>query len=50
MMMDTNYLILAVRNLYKGKNDFSKIKSFIEVIYLTNKIKLDLKGIILVGY
>ena len=50
MMMETDYIILAVRNLYLGKNDYEKIQKFIEVIYLTNKIKLDLKGIILVGY
>ena len=50
MMMKTDYLILAVRNLYNKHHDYEKINNFIEAIYLTNKIKLDLKGIILVGY
>ena len=50
MMVETDYLVLAVRNLYKGRNDFEVVSNFLETIYLTNKIKLDLKGILLVGY
>ena len=50
MMSNTDYLILAMRNVYKGNNDFSKASSFLETIYLTNRIKLDLKGILLIGY
>ena len=50
MMVDTEYLILAVRNLYKDSNDFKTVSNYLETIYLTNKIELDLKGISLVGY
>ena len=50
MMVETDYLILAVRNLYKGSNDFEKVNKFLEAVYLTQKIKLDLKGILLIGY
>ena len=50
MMLNTDYLILAVRKSYRGQNDFEKINSFLEAMYLTNKIKLDLKGILLIGY
>ena len=50
MMLNTDYLILAVRKSYRAQNDFEKINSFLEAMYLTNKIKLDLKGILLIGY
>ena len=50
MMIDTNYLVLAVRKSYVGNNDFETIKKFLEVMYSTNRIKLDLKGILIVGY
>ena len=50
MMVDTEYLILAVRNLYNDSNDFKTVSNYLETIYLTNKIELDLKGISLVGY
>ena len=50
MMIETDYLVLAVRRCYRGRNDFDEIKKFIETIYLTNRIQLDLKGILLVGY
>ena len=50
MMIETDYLVLAVRRCYRGRNDFDEIKKFIETIYLTNRIQLDLKGILLIGY
>ena len=50
MMQETEYLVLGVRKIYNKHKDYEKIKTFIEAIYLTNKIKLDLKGILLVGY
>ncbi len=50
MMSNTDYLILAVRNIYTRNKNFSRASSFLETIYLTNRIKLDLKGILLIGY
>ena len=50
VMVDVDYLVLAVSNLYKGSNDFEKICVWLETIYATNRIKLSLKGILLVGY
>ena len=50
VMVNVDYLVLAVSNLYKGSNDFEKICICLETIYLTNRIKLSLKGILLVGY
>ncbi len=50
MMVDVEYLVLAVRNHYRKSDDFTKIYRFIDVMYLTGRIKLDLKGILLIGY
>ena len=50
MMIDTDFLVLAVRNSYKSNDDFQKINKFLEVTYLTSRITFDLKGILLVGY
>ena len=50
MMVETQYLVLAVRIQYKQNKDYEKIKQFIDTIYLTNRIKLDLLGILLIGY
>lgn len=50
MMVDVQYLVLAVRNQYRNSEDFNKIHKFLDVMYVTNRIKLDLKGILLIGY
>ena len=50
VMVNVDYLVLAVSNLYLGSNDFEKICVWLETIYATNRIKLSLKGILLVGY
>lgn len=50
MMFEVEYLVLAVRNLYRGHNDFEFIYTFLETMYISNRIKLPLKGILLIGY
>lgn len=50
MMFDIDYLVLAVRNMYRGHNDFERIHVFLETMYISNRIKLPLKGILLIGY
>ena len=50
VMVDIDYLVLAVSNLYKESKDYEKIVSWLETIYTTNRIKFSLKGILLVGY
>lgn len=50
MMFGVEYLVLAVRNDYRGRNDFEKIRTFLETMYISNRIHLPLKGILLVGY
>ena len=50
VMVDVDYLVLAVSNLYLGSNDFEKIFVWLDTIFITNRIKLSLKGILLIGY
>lgn len=50
MMFDVEYLVLAVRNRYRTRNDFNRIYTFLETLYISNRIQLPLKGILLIGY
>jgi hypothetical protein len=50
MMHGVEYLILAVRNNYRGNDDFQKVYSFLETLYISSRLTLPLKGIILIGY
>ena len=50
MMFGVEYLVLAVRNDYRGHKDFEIIYTFLETLYISNRIHLPLKGILLVGY
>ena len=50
MMVETDYLVLAVRQRYNNRNDYEVVSKFLDAIYLTKKVKLDLKGVLLVGY
>lgn len=58
MMFEVEYLVIAVLNEYKfhssgrqiiGK-DYHEIKTFLETLYVSNRLKLPLKGILLIGY
>lgn len=50
MMFEVEYLIIAVRNDYRGKDDFMKIFTFLETLYISSRLTLPLKGILLIGY
>ena len=54
VMHNIDYLIIAVRNIYKTKSskskDFEKIMSFIDTLYASEKLVLPLKGILILGY
>jgi len=54
MMENVEYLCIAVRKIYvygKSKSkDYKKVISFIDALYMSNRIKLPLKGILIVGY
>ncbi len=50
MMFGVEYLVIAVRNDYRGGDDFGKVFNFLETMYISNRIILPLKGILLIGY
>lgn len=50
MMFDVEYLVLAVRNKYRTHKDFERVFNFLETLYISNRIYLPLKGILLIGY
>jgi hypothetical protein len=50
MMPSVEYLILAVRNDYRGNDDFSKVFTFLETLYINSRLILPLNGIVLIGY
>jgi hypothetical protein len=50
MMYGVDYLMLAVRNDYRGNDDFSKIFQFFETLYINGRLQSPLKGIVLIGY
>lgn len=58
MMHEVEILVIAVLNEYhfkvKGKehvsNDFQTIKTFLETMYISNRLHLPLKGILIIGY
>lgn len=50
MMFGVEYLVIAVRNTYRNHNDFEIIYTFLETLYISNRLHLPLKGILLIGY
>lgn len=50
MMYGVDYLIIAVRNDYRGHADFDAIFNFFETLYINGRLQLPLKGIVLIGY
>ena len=50
VMHDVDYLVIAVRNVYKSSKDFLKVISFIDTLYSSNRFHLPLSGILIIGY
>lgn len=50
VMQDVDYAVIAVRNDYRGSDDFSKVVSFLETLYASQRLKLPLTGVLIVGY
>lgn len=50
MMFHVEYLVIAVRNIYRGHKDFEIVYTFLETLYISNRLQLPLKGILLIGY
>lgn len=50
MMQGVSYLCLAVKNIYKNSKDFQKVCTFLETLYISNRIQMPLSGILVIGY
>jgi hypothetical protein len=50
MMHDVYYLAIAVRNEYKGRQDFDMVCRFLSTLYASQRLQLPLRGILVVGY
>ena len=50
MMFEVEYLIVAVRNTYRGHKDFNIVYTFLETLYISSRLHLPLNGILLIGY
>lgn len=50
VMDDVDYLVIAVRQIYRDQKDYLLIKNFIDTLYASNRLNLPLKGIQLIGY
>lgn len=52
VMDNVKYCIIAVRNINKTTNqkDFESVLKFIDTIYTSQKLKLPLKGVLIIGY
>lgn len=50
MMHEVLHLAIAVRNEYRSSDDFAKIEGFLETLYVSGRLQLPLKGILLIGY
>lgn len=50
MMIDVKYLVIAVRNIYRGNKDFETVSLFFDTLYSSERLKLPLTGILIIGY
>ena len=54
MMYEVEYLVIAVLNTYTftgtESHDYHLVKTFLETLYINNRLQLPLKGILLIGY
>jgi hypothetical protein len=50
MMHNVFYLGIAVRQQYRGANDFEAVCRFFDTLYASNRLQLPLKGILVIGY
>ena len=50
VMVNIDYLVLAVRNIYNKQKDYQIIRDWLDTLFVTKRIKFELKGILLIGY
>jgi len=50
VMVDTDFLGIALRNTYSGQDDFENAVKFLDALYSSDRLKLPLKGVVIIGY
>ncbi|MBA7584000.1 hypothetical protein ES708_25952 [subsurface metagenome] len=50
MMPEVKHLVTAVRNEYRKSKDFNQVKRYYDTLYTSNRLKLPLKGVLIIGY
>jgi hypothetical protein len=50
MMNGVTEFAVALRNDYRGTNDFERAARFFDTLYASNRLKLPLDGVLLIGY
>ena len=43
-MVDVDYLVLAVRNIYNNQKDYQIIIDWLDTLFITKRIKFELKA------
>jgi hypothetical protein len=49
-MQEAKHLVIAVRKVYSGRNDFDAVINFMETLYASSRLQLPLHSVTIVGY
>lgn len=49
-MVNTEYLCIAVRQTYRNNPDYQRVCDFFKSLYVSNRLVIPLKGILIIGY
>lgn len=50
MMHGVSHLAIAVRNAYQSNADFDTVVRFLDTLYASDRLRLPLKGVLVIGY
>ena len=50
MMHNVEHLAISVRNVYRTSNDFERVIRFFDTLYASDRIKLPLARVLIIGY
>ena len=50
MMQGVQYFCIAVKKIYRTSNDFEKVCNFFQALYISNRLRIPLEGILVIGY
>jgi hypothetical protein len=50
IMYNVDYLVLAIRKIYRKSRDFKKVITFFDTFYTSGRMSTPLKGILVIGY